>query len=47
MTDVCQLFGIEKLNTMAHHTECDGMVEQFNCTLKANLRKHAARFCNR
>ena len=42
MTDVCALLGITKLNTTAHHPQCDGMVEHFNRTLKALLRKHAA-----
>ena len=44
MKDVCKLLGIEKLNTMAHHPECDGAVEQFNRTLKAMLRKQAAKY---
>ena len=30
MWDVCKLLGIQKLNTTAHHPECDGMVERFN-----------------
>ena len=33
-----------KLNTTAYHSQCDGMVERFNKTLKAILHKHAARF---
>ena len=44
MTDLCKMLGTEKLNTTAYHPECDGMVERFNRTLKAMLRKHAARF---
>ncbi len=32
------------MNTTAYHPACDGMVERFNRTLKAMLRKHAARF---
>jgi transposase InsO family protein len=44
MMDVCHLLGIQKLNTTAHHSECDGMVERFNRTLKTMLRKHAAKF---
>ena len=44
MTDLCKMLGIEKLNTTAYHPECDGMVEQFNRTLKSMFRKHAARF---
>ena len=46
MRDLCELLGITKLNTTAYHPECDGMVERFNRTLKAMLRKHAARFGN-
>ena len=44
MQDVCELLGIRKLNTTAYHPQCDGMVEQFNRTLKTMIRKHAARF---
>ena len=46
MRDLCELLGITKLNTTAYHPECDGMVERFNRTLKAMLRKHATRFEN-
>lgn len=42
--DVCQLLGIKKLNTMAYHPQCDGMVERFNRTLKAMLSQHAVKF---
>ena len=42
MKDVCALLGIKKLNTTAHHPECDGAVEHFNRTLKSMLRKQAA-----
>lgn len=44
MKDICKMLGIKKLNTTAYHPACDGMVERFNKTLKAMLRKHAARF---
>ena len=44
MKDVCELLGIEKLNTTAYHPQCNGMVERFNRTLKAMLRKHAVKF---
>ena len=44
MYDICDLLGITKLNTTAHHPQCDGMVERFNRTLKSMLRKHAANF---
>lgn len=44
MLDMCELLGVKKLNTTAYHPQCNGMVERFNRTLKAMLRKHAARF---
>ena len=44
MQDVCQLLGVEKLNTTAYHPQRDGMIERFNRTLKSMLRKHAAKF---
>ena len=46
MKDVCSALGINKLNTTAYHPQCDGMVERFNRTLKAMLRKHAGRYGN-
>ena len=42
MKDVCELLDVKKLNTTAHHPECDGAVERFNRTLKSMLRKQAA-----
>ncbi|MBA4719385.1 MAG: transposase family protein, partial [Nitrosopumilus sp.] len=42
MLDVCALLGTTKLNTTAYHPQCDGMVERFNRTLKAMLRKRVA-----
>ena len=42
MKDIYQLLGIRKLNTTAYHPQCNGMVERFNRTLKAMLRKQAA-----
>ena len=44
MCDVCELLGIEKLNTTAYHPECNGMVERLNRTLKTMLRNKAAEF---
>ena len=44
MQDVCRLLGIQKLNTTAHHPQCDGMIERLNRTFKAMLRKQAAKF---
>jgi hypothetical protein len=42
--DVCELLGVKKLNTIAYHSQCNGMVERFSWILKSLLRKHAARF---
>ena len=44
MMDLHKMLVIKKLNTTAYQLECDGMVEQFNLTLKSMLRKHAAQF---
>lgn len=44
MGDVCHLFGTKKINTTSYHPACDGLVERFNRTLKAALRKHASVF---
>ena len=44
MKDVCNLLGIEKLNTTAYQPQCDGLTKHFNRTLKTMLRKHAARY---
>ena len=27
MQDICKLLGVKKLNTTAHHPQCNGMVE--------------------
>ena len=42
MQDVCKILGIEKLNTTAHHPQCDGMIERLNRTFKSMLHKHSA-----
>ena len=44
MLGICKSLGITKLNTTSYHPECDGMVERFNRTLKAMLRKRAAQY---
>ena len=44
MQDVCGLLVIKKLNTTAHHPQCDGMIERLNRIFKAMLRKQAAKF---
>ena len=44
MLDVCEKQGIQKLNTTAYHLQCNGLVERFNRTLKAMLRKQAATY---
>jgi len=44
MNDVCKLLGIHKLNTTAYHPQTNGLVERYNRTLKAMLKKHAHRF---
>ena len=43
MQDVCKLLGIKKLNTTAHHLQCDGMIERLNRTFKTMLRKQVAK----
>ena len=43
MQVVCQPLGVKKLNTTAHHLQCNGMVERFNQTLKIMLRKYVSR----
>ena len=35
MKEVCVLLRVKKLNTTAYHPQCNGMVEQFNRTLKS------------
>ena len=40
MRDVCALTGMKKVNTTASHPQTDGLVENFNKTLRAMLAKH-------
>ena len=35
------MLGVAKLNTTAHHPQCNGMIERMNWAM---LRKHSARF---
>ena len=46
MLVLCKTLGIQKLSMTAYHPQCDRMVERFNRTLKAILRKHAAAYGN-
>ena len=38
-TEMCQLLGIQKTRTTAHHPQSDGMVERFNRTIEDQLAK--------
>ena len=38
LQQMLQAFGIQKPRTKAYHPQCDGMVEQFNCSLLQMLR---------
>ena len=42
--DVCQLTGMRKINTTCYHPQTDGLIENFNKTLRAMLAKHAKQF---
>ena len=44
MQDACKILGIKKLNTTAHHPQCDGMIERLNRTFKSMLCKHSTKF---
>ena len=44
--NLCKTLGIQKLNMMVYHPQCDRMVERFNQTLKTILCKHAAAYSN-
>ena len=40
MQEVCALTGMKKVNTTASHPQTDGLVENFNRTLRAMIAKH-------
>ena len=42
--DICNLMGMKKTNTTAYHPQTDGLVENFNRTLRAMIAKHAKTF---
>ena len=44
MQDICKLLGVQKLNTTAHHPQCNGMAERFNRILSTMLRKDVSQF---
>ena len=39
LMEICELLGVEKLNTMAYHPQMDGLAECFNRTLTDMLAK--------
>lgn len=40
MQEICTLAGIQKVNTTAYHPQTDGLVENFNKTLRAMIVKY-------
>ena len=44
MLDICDIMGMKKVNTTAYHPQTDGLVENFNRTLRAMIAKHAKKF---
>ena len=44
MREVCEVTGMEKVNTTAYHPQMDSLVENFNRTLKSMLAKHCKEF---
>ena len=43
MQEVCEVSGMQKLNTTASHPQADVLKEKFNRTLRAMLAKYAAK----
>ena len=41
--EICELLGVEKLNTTAYHRQTDGLAEHFNRTLTDMLAKRVER----
>ena len=39
--EVCKLLNIKKVNTSGYHSQTDGLVERFNCTLSHMIAKCA------
>ena len=44
MNEVYEVTGIHKSSTTAYHPQADGLVENFNRTLRAMIAKHAAKY---
>ena len=44
MQEVCELFGIKKVNSTSYHPQSDGLVENFNKTLCSMLAKYSRQF---
>ena len=44
MREVCELFGIKKVNSTSYHPQTDGLVENFNKTLRSMLAKYSHQF---
>ena len=41
MQEICEEFGIKKVNSTSYHPQTDGLVENFNKTLRSMLAKYA------
>ena len=44
MQDVCEAFRIKKVNSTSYHPQTDGLVENFNKTLRSMLAKYVHQF---